>query len=277
MSSLDGSNLTDSFNSAAGTYEKRMGTATRSVARHIIQSLKFPPHATVCDNACGTGAVTECVLEITGDSYVTAVDNSPGMIQILSDISAEKGWSQRLKLDVADGVKLPYPDDTFDIHIMAFGIFFTSDPAQAAREISRTLKPGGKAVVTSWKDSDFFRMVFDVQEIVRPAKPLHSLPMIETWRKKETMIDTMTAGGFSDVNMEVYPVNLTGPTLDDLVVSCAENFRGIIGDQWTSEEKEKIDAAFKEVLCSVDKAYLSINTPTCKGVKWTAWIATATK
>ncbi len=277
MSKSETSNLTDSFNAGADTYEKRMGTATRSVARHIVESLKLAPQAKICDNACGTGAVAEAVLETYSDSYVNAVDSSPSMIQILSDISIEKGWGERLKLDVADGIKLPYPDNTFDANIMAFGIFFTSDAAQTAREIRRSLKPGGKAVVTCWKDSALFKMFFEVQNIVRPEQPVEKLTMLDTWSRKETMMDAMTAGGFSDVNMEVFPVDFTGPTIDDLVVSCAENFKGMVGDQWTAEEKSRIAAATREVLCSPHNSYMTVDTAGCKGLRWVAWIATATK
>ena len=277
MTQQETSNLTDSFNEAAGTYETRMGTATRSVARHVAQLINLPAQARVCDNACGTGAVTEAVLETNPDATVDATDNSLGMIRIMSKLQIERGWGTRVQTQIVDSVQLPFSADTFDANIMSFGIFFTSDEYLAAQEIYRTLKPGGTAVVTCWKESTLFHMIFDVQRIVKPACPLQSLPTLKTWSKKETLRAVMDACGFTTVKMEAFPVDLTGPTIEELVVSCAENFKGMIGNQWTAEEKGKIDAATMEILRSRSGQYLSVNAPDCKGVRWVAWIATATK
>ena len=277
MSHTEISSLTESFNAAADTYETRMGSAVRAVARHIALSIDLPSQARLCDNACGTGAVTEAILTNHPGAYVDATDNSPGMIRILSESLDKLALRDRVHLEVADSVKLPFPIDTFDANIMSFGIFFTSDEAEAAREIYRTLKPGGKAIVTCWKASALFQIIFDVQSIVRPADPLQSLSVVEAWSKEETMKAAMHSGGFTDVTMESLAVDLVRPTLDDLVTSCAENFRGMIGNRWTADERARIDAATKEVLVSRGSEYLSINTPNSKGVRWVAWIASATK
>ena len=277
MSNHETSSLVDSFSEAAGTYETRMGTATRSVARHIIQSLHLPAHARVCDNACGTGAIMEAVLEENCDASVDAIDSSPGMVQITSRLRSEHSWGARVHVQVADSVQLPFPSDTFDANIMSFGIFFTSDAEETAREILRTLKPGGRAVITCWKESALFQMIFEVQRLVQPARPLQSLPTLETWSDERTLRAAMEAGGFTDVKMEAFPVDLTGATMDDVVLSCAENFKGMIGTQWTTEEKDKIYTATMEVLCSRGNHYLSVNTANRKGVRWVAWIASASK
>lgn len=49
----------------------------------------------------------------------------------------------------------------------------------------------------------------------------------------------MEAGGFSDADMEVLPVDLTRPTIDHLAVSCAENFKDMVGTQWIADKKDE--------------------------------------
>ena len=226
MNHSEASNLTESFNASANTYETRMGSVVRTVARHIAHSIELPSQAKLCDNACGTGAVTEAILKTYPDAHVDATDNSPGMIRILSESVDKLALPDHVHLEVADSVKLPFPTNTFDANVMSFGIFFTSDESEAAREIYRTLKPGGKAIVTCWKASALFQIIFDVQNIVQPTDPLQNLIVLEAWSKKETLKAAMHAGGFADVTMESLAVDLTRPTLDDLVTSCAENFKG---------------------------------------------------
>lgn len=277
MSHSEISRLTDSFNASADTYENRMGPAVRSVARHIALSIDLPAQTRVCDNACGTGAVTEAILKAYPDAHIDATDNSVGMIQIMSSLKNRQMWGGRVHAQVADSVKLPFAADTFDANIINFGIFFTSDEIETAREIHRTLKPGGKAIATCWKASALFQMIFDVQKLAQPANRLQSLEQLETWSKEETMKSVMQGGGFADVSMEAFGVDFVRPTLDELATSCAENFKGMVGGQWTTEEKGKLEAATKEVLTSSHHQYLSVNTSESKGVRWVAWIASATK
>ncbi|KAF2233595.1 S-adenosyl-L-methionine-dependent methyltransferase [Viridothelium virens] len=131
-------NLTNSFNNAADTYERRMGTATRAVARHIISSLpSLPPNPTICDNACGTGAITKAFLDRYPHGHVYATDNSPGMVELMRQNIDQSGWSGKVKVEVMDSVRLHLPDNSVDANTMNFGIFFTSDAQRAADEIVR--------------------------------------------------------------------------------------------------------------------------------------------
>ena len=49
------------------------------------------------------------------------------------------------------GQDLKFDDSTFDASVTNFGIFFFPDPVAGTREIRRTLKEGGMAVVTCWR------------------------------------------------------------------------------------------------------------------------------
>lgn len=54
---------------------------------------------------------------------------------------------------------------------MNFSIFFSDNPVQVAREIHRTLKPGGTALFAYRKHPALFDIIFDVQDLVQPANP----------------------------------------------------------------------------------------------------------
>ena len=45
---------------------------------------------------------------------------------------------------------IPAEDDAFDLVIASFSLIFTPDPARAAAEIVRVLRPGGRLVASSW-------------------------------------------------------------------------------------------------------------------------------
>ena len=45
-----------------------------------------------------------------------------------------------------DAEQLPYPDGAFDGVISTFGVMFCADPQQAAAELARVCRPGGRLV-----------------------------------------------------------------------------------------------------------------------------------
>lgn len=271
-------NLTDSFNKAAQTYERRMGTATRAVALEIVSLLpEMPSNPVICDNACGTGAVTQAVLDKYPQSHVYATDNASSMIDIMERTIDEKGWHDRVKAQVMDSVDLDFSNDIFDVNIMNFGIFFTSMPRNAANEIYRTLKKGGIAVITCWKESALFSIIFDVQDIIKPATRLDSLVFLEKWRDPQALEACVRSAGLSLIKMSQLPVILSGSTLAQLVESVAENIRGMVGNQWTGEEMQRLYMAAEKVLTDHREKYLAVDERDVKGIAWTAWVATAEK
>lgn len=144
-----------------------MRTAARSVARHIVSALKpLPLDAVFCDNACGTGAVTAEILRVFPHATVHATDHSQGMLNLLQQSLQKNGKASQVELGLLNSIQVTLEDNLCDLHIMNFGIFFTTDPRQTAIEINRTLKKGGRAAVTCWKTATLFNMFFDIQAAV---------------------------------------------------------------------------------------------------------------
>lgn len=99
--------------------------------------------------------VTEVISKAYPDAHVYAADVAPDMIALLENLINKNGWQDRVKTGVMNGVSLSYVDQIFDVSITNFGIFFYFDPIIGAKELYRTLKTGGKEVVTCWKEVRF--------------------------------------------------------------------------------------------------------------------------
>jgi ubiquinone/menaquinone biosynthesis methyltransferase len=141
------------FTSIAPHYDFLNHFLSFSIDRHwrekAIQSLKGHPVHQVLDLCAGTLDLSVLLLKNFPKAHVTPLDFSLGMLQegqkkILNN--------QRLTILCSDAHHLPFPDQSFDTIVCGFGIRNLEHRAQAAQEIRRVLKPGGKLLVL-----EFFR------------------------------------------------------------------------------------------------------------------------
>jgi demethylmenaquinone methyltransferase/2-methoxy-6-polyprenyl-1,4-benzoquinol methylase len=69
------------------------------------------------------------------------------MIVVGKEKVRKRGLSDRITLMHSDALSIPFPDDTFDVTGMAFGIRNIPDKEQALREMLRVTVPGGQIMV----------------------------------------------------------------------------------------------------------------------------------
>lgn len=96
----------------------------------------------VLDVGCGAG--TDLVRFAKGGAIVTGVDLSSSAIALAKQNVAQQGLSADLR--EADGEKLPFDDNSFDL-VFAHGVVqYTSSDRALVEECRRVLEPGGTAV-----------------------------------------------------------------------------------------------------------------------------------
>ena len=273
----DVSALCDSFNSQASTYERRLGGSTRQVIEYIISLLDGLPNApTLLDNACGPGFAAIEIFKAYPNARVHAVDAASAMISLTEMAVSSNGLQGRVETAVMDGMSLRYPDETFDASITNFGIFFFPDPIVGAREIYRTLKRGGKAAVTCWKEVPFYSILHAVQEVIKPGTEPIRLPKLDQWARKETMEMTLREGGFEEVKMHEREVMWWNKGVGEAAKGLAENLANSVGDQWLESEKDEILGTTERVLKEQGKKFV-VESEGMIGFHMVAWIAVATK
>ncbi|MDQ6778342.1 MAG: methyltransferase domain-containing protein [Actinomycetota bacterium] len=100
----------------------------------------------VIDLACGTG--NAALLAAGRGARVVGVDGSSRLL----DVAHERARAQGLEIDFRKGdlADLPVASATADLVVSIFGLIFAPQPAQALREVSRVLRPGGRMLMTAW-------------------------------------------------------------------------------------------------------------------------------
>ena len=118
-------------------------------ADDLAGRLTLKPGMRVLETACGTGIVTQRLLErMRGHGTLVATDLNEAMIDHgRRHVTAEPGL---VEWQTADATKLPFPDGSFDAVVCQFGLMFFPDKAAGIGEAFRVLKPGGRYLFNVW-------------------------------------------------------------------------------------------------------------------------------
>lgn len=141
----------DVWNAVAPGYTGELVPLFSRYAEDALQLADLAPDARVLDVAAGPG--TLALLAAPRVAHVTAVDFAETMVATLERRAIEAGVTNVEALQ-ADGQALPFADERFDGVFSMFGLIFFPDRATGFREAHRVLKPGGRAVVSSWTPLD---------------------------------------------------------------------------------------------------------------------------
>lgn len=109
------------------------------------------PVTRVLDVCTGTGDLALLTRRACGPSpEIVGVDFCPEMLQLAQAKSKEATEREALapvELAVCDAMDLPFPDQSFDAALVAFGIRNVSDVPQALSEMARVIRTGGRVVI----------------------------------------------------------------------------------------------------------------------------------
>ena len=94
----------------------------------------------VLDLATGSGDLALALQRRLPEAAITAADFSPEMLSV----AQRKGVRETV---LADALRLPFPDESFDCVTVAFGLRNMADWSLALREMSRVLRSSGHLLV----------------------------------------------------------------------------------------------------------------------------------
>ncbi|HEY1905848.1 MAG TPA: methyltransferase domain-containing protein [Myxococcaceae bacterium] len=171
----------------ASAYEAEVLPTFRPFAEEALRLAGAPSGGRVADVASGPG--TLALLAARAGLVVDAIDFSPEMIALLERRTEAEGL-RGVHARVGDGQALPHPDQGHDAAFSLFGLMFFPDRARGFAELRRILRPGGRAVVSSWQPAERSRVITALFTAVQqslpesaapPAQPL-PLGTEEAWR-----------------------------------------------------------------------------------------------
>jgi ubiquinone/menaquinone biosynthesis C-methylase UbiE len=119
------------------------------VTARMLELAALRPGDHVLELACGPGGAGLAAAERVPDGHVVLSDVVPEMVAIAGARADELGLGN-VSARVLDLEEIDEPDSSYDVVLCREGLMFAVDPARAAREIARVLRPGGRLVVAVW-------------------------------------------------------------------------------------------------------------------------------
>lgn len=151
--------VADVFHSVAGKYDLMNDLMSGGVHRlwkklTIEQSGARRGHK-ILDIAGGTGDLTMRFSRIVGtEGKVVLADINDSMLKVGRDRLMDRGVAGNVEFVQANAECLPFPDNTFDVITIAFGLRNVTDKDAAIRSMTRVLKPGGKVMILEFSKTD---------------------------------------------------------------------------------------------------------------------------
>lgn len=110
----------------------------------LIKELQLYSPKQILDVATGTADLAIRLVErIPSVEHVTGVDISEGMLVVGREKVAKRGYEERITLEVADALALPYGESSFDAVTCSFGVRNFSSLEAPFRQFYRVLRDGG--------------------------------------------------------------------------------------------------------------------------------------
>jgi SAM-dependent methyltransferase len=140
---------------SAGDYAV-VGTTLQIVGESLCEALDLRAGERVLDVAAGNGNATLAAARRWAD--VISTDYVPALLERGRVRADAEGLAVRF--EPADAEALPYANASFDVVLSTFGVMFTPDQEQAAAEMLRVCKPGGRIGLANWTPGSFIGRLF---------------------------------------------------------------------------------------------------------------------
>jgi SAM-dependent methyltransferase len=131
---------------SGAAYEPYVGRWSRLVAREFLAWLAVPPGSAWLDVGCGTGALTETILQAAAPRSIKGIDRSAAYLAV----AREQVRDERASFESGDAQELPVASAAYDAVVSGLVLNFVPQPERMVAEMVRAARPGGLVALYVW-------------------------------------------------------------------------------------------------------------------------------
>jgi ubiquinone/menaquinone biosynthesis C-methylase UbiE len=152
----------------------RVGNTLQIIAENLVVAAGVGAGQHVLDVACGQG--NAALAAARRFARAAGVDYAANLL----DQGRERAAAEHLDVTFTEGdaEQLPFTDGTFDAVLSTVGVMFAPNQEQAAAELLRVTRPGGKIALASWSPDSLVGSLFKTISKYAPPPAGVKSPML---------------------------------------------------------------------------------------------------
>ena len=139
----------------AAAYEYYIGRWSRLVAPKFLKSLEIPPDSRWLDIGCGTGILSQTILNLASPHSVVGFDTSEEYVEF----AREQIHDRRIAFHLGDAQSLPVEPAEYDAVVCGLVLNFIPQPSLALSSMIRAVRPGGTIGAYVWDCADQMQLI----------------------------------------------------------------------------------------------------------------------
>ncbi|MEU5275095.1 class I SAM-dependent methyltransferase [Streptomyces asoensis] len=157
---------------ALGDYPLVATDVIPDLGPELVRESGVRPGTRVLDVAAGSG--NAAIPAALAGADVVAVDLTPELLEAGRRLAGER--DAKLAWQEGDAEQLPFQDAEFDIVLSCVGVMFAPHHQQAADELVRVCRPGGRIGLVNWTPEGFVGQMFAAMRPYAPPPPPGAQP-----------------------------------------------------------------------------------------------------
>jgi SAM-dependent methyltransferase len=244
-----------------------MGRWSRRLAPLLIDFAGISSAGRVLDVGCGTGSLCFALARNPGIGGICGLDRSAAYVDYAERSSADP----RVRFQVGDACRLPFPDASFDHALSMLTLQFIPTADIAIAEMRRVTRPGGTLAAATWDTRGglvAYRMVCDAAAMLdQRGAAWRARSLTRRMSRPGELQRAWLAAGLVDVVQDMRTIRMDFAHFDDFW-SPAEGREGPIAEYVGALEGEA-KARLRE---AVRLAYLDAEDDGPRSYAATAWV-----
>ena len=194
--------------------------ARGAAAAERMLELTLPrPGERVLELACGPAGLGLAAAERVAPGGEVVLSDVVAEMTAIAAARAEDRGLTNVSARILDLEQIDEPDASYDVVLCREGLMFATDPAGAAAEIVRVLRPGGRAAIAVWgprESNPWLGVLFDAAgaQLGRPVPP-PGIPGPFSLDDSARLADLLSEAGLVEVVVSELPVPLRAGSFEE--------------------------------------------------------------
>ena len=223
---------------AAGNYA-RIGNNLVLIGELLCEAVDLRAGDKVLDVATGSG--NAALSAARRNCEVRGMDYVPAWVEYAR--KRAEAEQMEVSFDVGDAEDLPYPGASFDVVLSTIGVMFCPNQEQAAGELLRVCRPGGKIGLASWTPEGFTGSM--LRTVGKHVPPPPGIKPPSLWGTEERLQE-LFGGGVSSLQATRRTYNFRYPSAEHFV-DWFRNYYGPTVRAFAALEPEGQDALARDL------------------------------